>query len=168
MKLISVVILSLLFLACSKQEEEQEQFFIPIAESQNLSINDLIGTTSRALEWEFSDYDTQENYDLLEVSSESDTIYVHFAQEGLLVVHVHRVDDHSFYKWKYYVYHYDDNNDIYFIKDDLLRFKITEASNTRFSFEGKHELHNQFQTVDVLYAKMNIHPEIVKDLMNIK
>lgn len=166
MKLISVVILSIFFIACSKQEDEQ--VFTPVEQTESLSINDLIGTTSRCVEWVFNDYETQEHYDMLDVNSESDSIYVHFGNEGLLVVHVQRVDNHSFYKWKYYKYHYDNNNEIYLIKDDFLRFKITEATRTRFSFEGTHQLHEQFQTVDVLYTKMNVHPEIIKDLMNMK
>ena len=165
MRLICAAILSLFIISCSKQEEEQ---LILNQQQDQLTLTDLIGTTSRAVEYEFEDEATSEEYDLLEINSESDSIYLHFAEEGLLIVHVRFNDNTSFYKWRFYEYHYGANNQVYIIKDETLSFKITQASSTRFSFEGQHDLHQLQQNIDIMYAQMNTHPEIVKDLMNIK
>ena len=155
--LISVVLL----VSCTKDDLSSLE-----PQSDNFDFQQLIGSTSRVVAWEFSDQTTKESYNLLEVNSECDSIYVHFGQEGLLIVKVHYKSDHSFYKWNYYPYEYNQNNDVFIVKDEMLRFRVINADDTRFNFEGRHQLHDQFQTIDIMYARMNNHPHIVQDLMS--
>lgn len=172
MRLISVLILSIIISSCSKSED-----FIMVDTGETppqiswkkdpVSINDFFGSTYNVNYWNFEDHVTKEQYDLLEVNSESDSIYLHFTDSALVIVQVESEENSSNYKWKYYPYIFDNDNKVQIKVDEYLSYDVTETSRTNISFEGTHDLHQQFQTNDVVFSKMSRHPAIVQELLDL-
>jgi len=73
-----ISVLTILIFSCKKEEIKPNK----------INLDEFIGGTYFVVEWNFKDFDTGENYDLLEVNSSCDSIYVHFGSTKVVVLQV--------------------------------------------------------------------------------
>lgn len=152
MRLLKYITIILILFSCEKEEPRPER---------NVDLNNVIGNTYQVAVWGFKDIDAGDEYDLLSVNPECDTIYVHFGSTELLIVRVNGMYGlPSLYKKIKFTYEFEDD-EIFLRRDTFTRWKITTLTNTRFNYEGMHDLHQQFQKVNIKFAKMTKHPEVV-------
>lgn len=180
-KIFTFLIISFFSISCERSVDELEIVDNNIQANKE-TLETLKGKTTLAIDWDFVDYETQEAYNIMEVNSEYDSVYLHFNENFLLIVSVHyphsndtlMIDDgleivkigHSFYKWSVWYYEYGESGEIFIKKDEMTKFKITDLNRNSINFEGSHAMHNQFQTNEISFAIMTTNPEIVDDLIN--
>lgn len=151
MKNISLILLLIIFFSCKKEEIKPD---LP-------RIDSLIGNTYLVINWRFQDFDTGEDYNLLEVNPECDSIYIHFGTEQINVVRVDWSPPKSFYKRINYNYEIIDGR-IKLVRDQYSDYWVDTSTETHFVFSGKHNLHNQLQQNTIQYTKMVKTPYVLE------
>ena len=152
MRLLKYITIILILFSCEKEEPKPER---------NIDLSNVIDNTYQVVVWDFKDIDAGDEYDLLSVNPECDTIYVHFGSTELLIVRVDGMyGSPSLYKKIKLTYEFEGDN-IFLRRDTFTRWKITTLTDTRLNYKGTHDLHQQFQKVNIKLAKMTNHPEVV-------
>lgn len=150
MKAISLILLFIIIFSCKKED----------IKSYSPSIHLLIDNAYLVTNCRFQDFDTGEDYDLLEVNSECDSIYIHFGSEQMNVVRVDWSSNKSFYKHINYKYEIIDGR-IKLVRNQYSDYWVDMSSETQFIFSGKHTLHNQYQKNTIYYSKMDKLPYVL-------
>lgn len=150
MKTISLILLFTTIFSCTKEE----------IKPYSPSIDLLIGNTYLVSNWRFQDFVTGEDYDLLEVNSECDSIYVHFGSNQINVVRVDWIPPNSFYKRIDYNYEIIDGR-TRLVRNQYSDYWVEVSSETQFIFGGKHALHDQYEKNTIHYSKMDKLPRVL-------
>ena len=153
MKILKYVLFTLLLLSCKKENLSPIQ------------LDNVIGYTYKVNRWDFNDLTTGENYNLLEVNDECDTIYLHFTHNRLIVVRVDgRVGASSLYKKIFFDYEFIGDK-VYLRRDFYTQWNITTLTDNELKYEGSHDLHQQYQKINISFYKLDRHPEVINNTM---